>query len=471
MKACVQPVPDKCTHVQKASAGSKLGTQHCRHNIRQTDRRTDGQTDRRTDGQTDRRTDGQTDRRTDRRTDGQTDRRTDTYFHFVRVLLSSHATKRPPAGSDTLILMPIIPHAHAFTIAQKKLQRFKSRGMTKSGTPTLARALLFSIACVGSFDIVNSFRSSALVSVSSTCQSSNNRFCTPSFLAVSQQTPRQNSRLRAKSDDRDGRGMNLLEPGTYPTIIVDDPPQEAIYQEAIGRTILWVCLAAIFGAGLAVVVSPEISEEFFAGYLVEQSLSVDNLFVFLLLFEYFRVPLASQDRVLNWGIYGAIVMRAIMIGVGAAALERFHAILLVFAAILVYSSAKTLIPQGDGEEEEDFSENTIVKFSRGLIDSTDTFDGSNFFTIVDGVKKATPLFICMIALEISDVVFAVDSIPAVFGVTSVSFLASYYCSLPSTSFKVSTSALCNFNVVVGYHFIPESSRSLLLKHVRNNGAS
>lgn len=212
--------------------------------------------------------------------------------------------------------------------------------------------------------------------------------------------------------------MNLLEPGTYPTIIVDDPPQEAIYQEAIGRTILWVCLAAIFGAGLAVVVSPEISEEFFAGYLVEQSLSVDNLFVFLLLFEYFRVPLASQDRVLNWGIYGAIVMRAIMIGVGAAALERFHAILLVFAAILVYSSAKTLIPQGDDEEEEDFSENTIVKFSRGLIDSTDTFDGSNFFTIVDGVKKATPLFICMIALEISDVVFAVDSIPAVFGVTS-----------------------------------------------------
>ena len=391
-----------------------------------------------------------------RRTDGQTDRRTDgqtlIFISCVFFFIPTHRITSPSnlkPSYDALILMPIIPHAHAFTIAQKKLQRFKSRGMTKSGTPTLARALLFSIACVGSFDTVDSFRSSALVSVSSTCQSSNNRFCTPSFLAVSQQTPRQNSRLRAKPDDRDGRGMNLLEPGTYPTIIVDDPPQEAIYQEAIGRTILWVCLAAIFGAGLAVVVSPEISEEFFAGYLVEQSLSVDNLFVFLLLFEYFRVPLASQDRVLNWGIYGAIVMRAIMIGVGAAALERFHAILLVFAAILVYSSAKTLIPQGDDEEEEDFSENTIVKFSRGLIDSTDTFDGSNFFTIVDGVKKATPLFICMIALEISDVVFAVDSIPAVFGVTSVSFLASYYCSLPSTSFKISTSTLCNFNVVVG----------------------
>lgn len=178
-------------------------------------------------------------------------------------------------------------------------------------------------------------------------------------------------------------------------------------------------LAAAFGGGLAVLVDPTTSEEFFAGYLVEQSLSVDNLFVFLLLFEYFKVPLSSQDRVLNWGIYGAIVMRAVMIGVGAAALENFHAILLVFAAILVYSSAKTLIPSDDDEEEEDLNENAIVKFSRNIIDSVDEFDGNKFFTVVEGVKKATPLFICMIALEISDVVFAVDSIPAVFGVTSV----------------------------------------------------
>lgn len=113
-------------------------------------------------------------------------------------------------------------------------------------------------------------------------------------------------------------------------------------------------------------------------------------------------------------------MRALMIGLGAAALEKFHAILLVFAAILVYSSAKTLIPEDEDEEEEDLNDNAIVKFSRNLIDSVDDFDGSNFFTMVDGVKKATPLFICMVSLEISDVVFAVDSIPAVFGVTSVS---------------------------------------------------
>jgi predicted tellurium resistance membrane protein TerC len=122
-------------------------------------------------------------------------------------------------------------------------------------------------------------------------------------------------------------------------------------------------------------------------------------------------------------------LRALMIGVGAAALQNFHAILLVFAGILVYSSAKTLIPEDEDEEEEDMNENTIVKFSRNLIDSTDEFDGSNFFTMVEGVKKATPLFICMIALEISDVVFAVDSIPAVFGVTNVSLLCADICMI------------------------------------------
>lgn len=209
----------------------------------------------------------------------------------------------------------------------------------------------------------------------------------------------------------------MLEPGGFPTIVVDVPPQETIYKEAIQRTLIWVGLATAFGAGLFVAVGQETAEEFFAGYLVEQSLSVDNLFVFLLLFEYFKVPLSAQDRVLNWGIYGAVVMRAVMIGLGAVALEEYRGVLLVFAAILVYSSAKTLIPGDEEEEDEDLSENSIVKFSRNLFQSTDKFDGSNFFTLENGVKVATPLFICMVSLEISDVVFAVDSIPAVFGVT------------------------------------------------------
>lgn len=214
--------------------------------------------------------------------------------------------------------------------------------------------------------------------------------------------------------------------GNPPFLVTLDDASKYSYNEAIERTLGWVGAAIVFGGALWAVAGPQAGQEFFAGYLVEQSLSVDNLFVFLLLFEYFKVPLQYQDRVLNWGIYGAIIMRSVMIGIGAAALQHFHAILLVFAAILVYSSARffvgALFRGGDGEEDDDAddpSQNSIVKFSRSLIQATDHFDGDRFFTMVNGVRTATPLFICMIALEISDVVFAVDSIPAVFGVTEV----------------------------------------------------
>jgi TerC family integral membrane protein len=195
--------------------------------------------------------------------------------------------------------------------------------------------------------------------------------------------------------------------------------EEEDYVRAIKRTLLWVAAAVAFGAGLSYFDSPTTSEEFFAGYLLEQSLSVDNLLVFLLLFEYFRIPTAYQNRVLNWGIIGAIFMRAVMIGAGAVAIQQFHAVLLVFAAVLIYSSGKVLIG-GDDDEEEDFSENMVVKFSNNLIQSTNRFDGDRFFTEENGVRLATPMFLCMVAVELSDVIFAVDSIPAVFGVTEVS---------------------------------------------------
>ena len=296
------------------------------------------------------------------------------------------------------------------------------RKINSRGRLAVVLLLLFSTI---SFN-VEAFRTPSSISISSPSskcnRNSNNIICGGNSISSIQQQTRLNNinnniRLYATPEEIEGKSFG--EPGTFPTIIVEEPEQEDIYKQAIGRTLLWVGLAAVFGLGLGVGFGQETAEEFFAGYLVEQSLSVDNLFVFLLLFEYFKVPLSSQDRVLNWGIYGAIIMRALMIGVGAAALERFHAILLVFAGILVYSSAKTLIPEEE-EEEEDMDDNAIVKFSRKLIDSTDEFDGSNFFTMVDGIKMATPLFICMVTLEISDVVFAVDSIPAVFGVTEVS---------------------------------------------------
>lgn len=204
-----------------------------------------------------------------------------------------------------------------------------------------------------------------------------------------------------------------------PTIVIDSKDStDAIYNSAIKRTLAWVAAAGAFGSGLYLIVGPTTAEEFFAGYLLEQSLSIDNLLVFLLLFDYFKVPLSSQDRVLNFGIYGAFVMRAIMIGLGSVALYEFHGVLLVFAGILLYSSATVLLGDGDDDEEdEDMGENAIVQLSKNLFDSSEKFDGDRFFTIEDGVKRATPLLICMVAVEISDVVFAVDSIPAVFGVT------------------------------------------------------
>jgi TerC family integral membrane protein len=220
------------------------------------------------------------------------------------------------------------------------------------------------------------------------------------------------------------RPPSFLEPGGGPTVaFAQDAALDTIYEQAIQRTLLWVALAGVVGGTIWALIDSNLGEEFFAAYLVEQSLSVDNLFVFLLLFDFFKVPIQCQDKILNWGIYGAIVMRAIMIGLGAVAIENFRPILLAFAAILVYSSGKVLLGSDD-DEEEDMSENAIVKFSKRLIDSTDTMEGDNFFTIVDGVKKATPLLLCMIAIEISDVVFAVDSIPAVFGVTEVRVLAN-----------------------------------------------
>lgn len=211
----------------------------------------------------------------------------------------------------------------------------------------------------------------------------------------------------------------ILDRGGMPTIVIDSKDStDAIYNSAIKRTLAWVAAAGAFGSGLYLIVGPTTAEEFFAGYLLEQSLSIDNVLVFLLLFDYFKVPLSSQDRVLNFGIYGAFVMRAIMIGLGSVALYEFHGVLLVFAGILLYSSATVLLGDGDDDEEdEDMGENAIVQLSKNLFDSSEKFDGDRFFTIEDGVKRATPLLICMVAVEISDVVFAVDSIPAVFGVT------------------------------------------------------
>jgi TerC family integral membrane protein len=234
-----------------------------------------------------------------------------------------------------------------------------------------------------------------------------------SGLCISQQ-PNEYAESTTRSSSSSNNSSDLG--GVTAAAIVKD--QDHYYETAIRRTAGWVAAAIGFGTALGFFAGSETSEEFFAGYLLEQSLSIDNLLVFLLLFEYFRIPLENQNRVLNWGIVGAIVMRAVMIGAGAIAIQKFHGVLLVFAAILIFSSGKVIFGSNN-DDTEDLSENQIVKFSNSVINSTDKFDGDKFFTEIDGIRKATPMLLCMIAVEVSDVVFAVDSIPAVFGVTEV----------------------------------------------------
>ncbi|KAK3237414.1 hypothetical protein CYMTET_52509 [Cymbomonas tetramitiformis] len=202
--------------------------------------------------------------------------------------------------------------------------------------------------------------------------------------------------------------------------LVKDEDNEGNDQK-IKELIFWVVGAALFGAGITYTEGATKGTEFFAGYLLEESLSVDNLFVFVLIFSYFEVPKQNQSKVLAYGIYGAAIMRLFMILVGAAAIEQFEPVLLVFAGILLFSSFKLLVA-GDEEDEEDLSENFVVKFCQKLIPVSDEYVEDNFFTLVKGVKTATPLLLVLAIVELSDVVFAVDSIPAVFGVTKDPFI-------------------------------------------------
>ena len=198
-----------------------------------------------------------------------------------------------------------------------------------------------------------------------------------------------------------------------PTKDADD----AEYKKALTKTALTVAAAALFGIGVMATKGVSSGYEFFAGYLIEQSLSIDNLFVFIMLFEYFKIPMELQNRVLSWGIGGAIILRGLMIGVGVAALQQFRSVILVFAAILIASSVNLLF-----EKEHDDSaagENIIMKFTKFIFPNTSTeLHGEDFFvTNETGKKIATPLFLCLVCVELSDFVFAVDSIPAVLGVS------------------------------------------------------
>jgi tellurite resistance protein TerC len=196
-------------------------------------------------------------------------------------------------------------------------------------------------------------------------------------------------------------------------------------REALLWSVLWVTLAGLFAATLWQIDGQQTAIEFTTGYFVELALSVDNLFVFLLLFRFFKVPEGLQHRVLFWGIVGALVMRAIMITAGAVLLNRFHWIIYVFGAFLVFTGIKMLVQQDDDMEPE---RNPVLKLVRRLVPVTDHFVGDRFFTRAPWgpqqlvQRVATPLFVVLVLVETTDLVFAVDSIPAVFGVTRDPFV-------------------------------------------------
>ena len=198
-------------------------------------------------------------------------------------------------------------------------------------------------------------------------------------------------------------------------------------KEALAWVIAWICLALAF-AGLLwwylnSTLGAEIAQrktlEFLAGYLIEQSLSVDNMFVFVMIFGYFAVPPELQRRVLLFGVLGAIVMRAGMIFGGVWLVTQFAWLLYVFGAFLVITGVKMLV---FAESEPDLEKNPLLRWLRGHLHITSDFHGESFFVRSDGVLWATPMFLVLVLIEASDVVFAVDSIPAIFAVTTDPFI-------------------------------------------------
>lgn len=192
------------------------------------------------------------------------------------------------------------------------------------------------------------------------------------------------------------------------------------HREALTWSASIVSLALLFGVFLWWQVGSKTALEYYAGYLIELSLSVDNLFVFLMIFQYFAVPAELQPRVLKWGIFGAIIMRAIMIGAGALLLQEFTWIVYVFGGILILTGLKMF---RGGDERVEPEKNPLVKLVRRFFPVTPAYDGQHFFIRnISGVRMATPLLLVLLVVEWSDLVFAIDSIPAVFAVTRDPFV-------------------------------------------------
>jgi tellurite resistance protein TerC len=194
---------------------------------------------------------------------------------------------------------------------------------------------------------------------------------------------------------------------------------EVTMREAATSSAMWVALGLAFGAVVWMVWGGDRAGEYYAGYLIEKSLSVDNIFVFALLFSFFAVPAAFQHRLLFWGVLGALVFRGLFIAAGAALLENFHWVIYVFGGFLVWTGVR-MARHGDAEVHPE--RNPVLRLLRRVMPVTDAYVGTRFFVRRDHRTWATPLFAVLVAIETTDVLFAVDSIPAIFAVTDEPFI-------------------------------------------------
>ena len=194
---------------------------------------------------------------------------------------------------------------------------------------------------------------------------------------------------------------------------------EVSFREALSWTGIWISLALLFNAGIYFYFGETKALEFFTGYVLEKSLSVDNLFVFIMIFSYFNIPRLYQPKILKWGIIGALVMRAVFIFVGIELLEMFHWMIYLFGVILIVTGIKMAF---GGEEKIEPEKNVLVKLVKRFVPITKRLSGGCFFINRCGIRAATPLFLALVLIEWSDVVFALDSIPAVFAVTRDPFI-------------------------------------------------
>lgn len=201
--------------------------------------------------------------------------------------------------------------------------------------------------------------------------------------------------------------------------LVNKNPHKISIKEALLSSVGYVFLAMLFNLGVYHFMGTQAGLEFFTGYLIEKSLSIDNIFVFSLIFIQFKIPLQFQHRVLFWGILGAIIMRAFLILLGAQLLESFHWMIYVFGGFLVFTGIKMLALI---DQPSDFTHNKVVVWIKKIYPVKDSAESQKFFEMSGGKLVLTPLFIALVMIEISDVVFALDSIPAIFAITKDPFI-------------------------------------------------